>query len=85
MRETVLLPGPRAYRDLMSDVERRAIDDRLALIERGIAADVVTRLDDPDAPLVHIFDDGTWRIVYMLPDQAAVAVLGIRHALDLPE
>jgi hypothetical protein len=85
MREAILLPGAQAYRDLMSDAERRAIDQRLARIEHGMVADIVTTLDEPDAPPIHVFDDGTWRIVYIVPDEATIVVLGIRHTLDLPD
>jgi hypothetical protein len=82
MREAMLLPGARAYRDVMSDTERRAIDQRLARIERGMIAGIVATLDEPDAPAVHILDDGTWRIVHLVPDQATTGVLDVRHILD---
>jgi hypothetical protein len=83
MREAILLSGARATYDVMGDAERRDVDHRLGLIERDQAPAAVTAFDDPAAPRVSIFDDGTWRIVYTVPDQATVLILGIRHALDL--
>ena len=85
MREVVLRGEARAYYDLMSDAERAQVDERLGYLEHDPSANGTTTFDIPDVPGVRLFDDGTWRLGYRVPDEATVVVFVLKHALDLPD
>lgn len=85
MREAILLPRAREYRDRMSDAEQRAIVRRIDRLERDASVDGRTTLDIPDIPTLFIYDDGEWRMSYAIPDEVALIIRSIAHALDLPD
>ncbi len=69
----------------MSAAECAQVDERLASLEQDPSADGITTFEIPDVPGMRLFDDGTWRLGYRLPDEAAVIVFVLKHALDLPD
>ena len=84
MREAILRPGARDYYDLMSDAERAAVDRRINRLERDPSADGRTTFAVPEIPGLFLYDDGTWQILYAIPDDATLLIRSIAHALDLP-
>jgi hypothetical protein len=83
VREAVLRPGARATYLMLDEGERDAVDHRLALIEHDPSVDHRVKFEFPRPPLMlRLFDDGEWRILYYLPDQATVAIQAISHVLD---
>lgn len=80
----MLRGAARASYDLMSSVERASIDRGIARLERDANPDGATTYAVPDAPHLFLYDDGTWQMRYTVPDDATVVILGIDHALDLP-
>jgi hypothetical protein len=85
MREAVLRPAARDYRNLMSDAEYAQTERILDHLERDSSADGLMTFAVPNIPGLFVFDDGTWQVVYSLPDEATVVIRAIAHALDLPE
>jgi hypothetical protein len=85
MREAVLRPPARDYRDLMSDAENAQTERILERLERDASVDGYTTFAVPEIPGLFVFDDGTWQMIYSLPDDATVVIRAIAHALDLPE
>jgi hypothetical protein len=83
MREAILAPAARAYRDMMSDAERVAADRCIARLEGDATPDGRTTLAVPDVPGFFLYDDGMWRIAYTVPDGATVVIRSIAHVLDL--
>ena len=69
----------------MSDAEQAAIDERLARLERDPTPDGISTFAVPGAPGLLLYDDGTWQMRYLVPDEATVAIRSIAHALDLPD
>jgi hypothetical protein len=85
MREAMLQPAARTYRELMSDAERADIDRRIARLERDASADGLTTFAIPDSSGFFLYDDGVWRKAYAVPDDATIVIRSIKHALDLPD
>lgn len=85
MREAALRGSARAYYGLMSDAERDQVDLLLRRLETDPSADDVTTIDIPEMPNIRLLDDGMWRLLYSIPDEATVVILAISHALDLPQ
>jgi hypothetical protein len=85
MREAILQAGARRYYQLMSDAEQAAIDARLARLERDPTPDGITTFAVPGVPELFLYDDGTWQMRYLVPDDATVVIRSIAHALDLPD
>lgn len=83
MREAIVLAGPRAYLDIMSDGEREAVDRWLRRLEADPSPDGITTFAVPETPDMFVGDDGTWRLVYVVPDNATVIVRALSNALDL--
>ena len=83
MREAILRPGAREYHTLMSDAERDAVDRRIQRLERDPSPDGRTTFAVPDSPGLFFYDDGTWQMVYAVPDEATVIIRSIAHVLDL--
>ena len=84
MREAVLRPPARDYRNLMSDTEYAQTERILDRLERDPSVDGLTTFAVPDLPGQFVFDDGTWRMVCSIPDEATVVIRAIAHTLDLP-
>ncbi len=83
MREAALRGQARAYYELMSPAERAAIAQRSARLERDHSPDGRTTFAHPDASVLLVYDDGTWQMIYTVPDDASVIIRSIAHALDL--
>ncbi|MGD9894624.1 MAG: hypothetical protein AB7R89_04020 [Dehalococcoidia bacterium] len=84
MREAILSPAARAYRDEMSDLERTAIDRRIAHLEYHPAPDHVTTFAVPGVTGFLIYDDGEWRMSYAILNEATILIRSVAHILDLP-
>ena len=69
----------------MSDAEYAQTERILDRLEQDPSVDGHVTFAVPDIPGLFIFDDGTWQIVYSIPDDATVVIRAIAHALDLPE
>ncbi len=82
MREAALRGQARAYYELMSPAERAAIAQRSARLERDPSPDGRTTFAHPDAPGLLVYD-GTWQMIYTVPDDATVIIRSIGQALDL--
>ena len=79
--------GPRArryYHELMSPTERASVDRAIARLEYNTSPDGVTTFEIPGTPRF-LYDDGTWQIIYEVPDEVVVLVHSIAHALDLSD
>ena len=85
MREVALRGAARAYYALMSGAERAAIDQATRLLEQNAQPDGLITFEVPGLPSLRVYDDGTWQMVYVVPDEATVVIRSIAHALDLPE
>jgi hypothetical protein len=85
MREAILRPAARRYYDLMSEAEAADIDRRIARLERDPGPDGITILEVRDAPGLYLYDDGTWEMYFLVPDETTIAIRSIAHALDLPD
>lgn len=85
MREAILLPGAREYRERMSEAEQFAVERRINRLERDASVDSRTIYGIPDIPTLFLYDDGEWRMSYAVPDEATLVIRSIAHVLDLPE
>jgi hypothetical protein len=84
MREAAFRRAAYASYDLISQAEREAIDRAIARLERDPTADGLNTFEIPGTTGLLLYDDGTWQIVYALPDDATLVIRSIAHTLDLP-
>jgi hypothetical protein len=84
MREAILMPGAKEYRDLMSEAEWEAVRRRINRLEQDASPDDRTTFAVPDVPGLFTYDDGTWQMIYVVPDDATLVIRTIAHVFDLP-
>ena len=85
MRKAALRGSAQRYYALMSPAERQQIDERRQYLEQHPEPDDRTTFLVPELPGLRLFDDGEWRIIYSVPDDATVVILHLRHVFDLQQ
>ena len=81
MREARFSTPARTFFDSLSDRDQADVLYLVLLLEQNAEVDNALRFYVPrPPPILRAIDDGTWHIVYHLPDAATVKILSIERA-----